>query len=400
MLKEMLILKNITKYFQDKNMFTLRYLDTDKESLFSVSIKDIRQKQMFYLLLITAFFYILGIGVDLLILQGTQLSYAISLHSLITFFLIFSILSLLSNTLNYVAKYIVVISVFIAAVGSLMLTTVGIFYYIVEVYVIMVWVFTLIGFKFLEALIVNILIVILQIALISFYKPLSYETTVVHILILSASFTMGLVGGYIMEFYARANFENELDIIDMQKELQKQANYDYLTNLYNRRYFNETAQSFMKIAKRENKSLSVIMIDIDDFKNINDTYGHTVGDEVIKLLALLLKKHTRDSDITARFGGEEFVILLPSTDTRGAFKIAETLRTIVQSQNLKINSDKYIKFTISSGVSSINNSEDNHISEVLNRADKALYKAKESGKNKTEIDELKISYVSGDPEEN
>ncbi len=365
-------------------MFTLRYLDVNKENLFSASIKEIRQKQMLYLLVITAFFYIMYIGVDLLILQNTQLSYAISLHSLITFFLVSSTLSLLSDKLNYLAKYIVVISVLTASIGCLMLTKIGIFYYIIEVYVIMVWVFTLIGFKFLEALMVNVLIVISHIVFISFYKTLTYEATVIHMFILSASFTMGLVGGYIMEFYARSNFENQLNIVDMQEELKEQANHDYLTNLYNRRYFNEVAQSFIKIAKRENTSMSLIMIDIDDFKNVNDTYGHTIGDEVIKLLASLLKEHTRDSDVSSRFGGEEFVILLPSTNENGAIKTAEVLRTIVESQNIKINADKYIKFTISLGVSSLNN-EDNVISELLNRADEALYSAKENGKNKTEV---------------
>ncbi|MDB2562462.1 GGDEF domain-containing protein [Sulfurimonas sp.] len=381
----MLILKNIAQYFDDKNMFTLKYFDKSKESLFSTSIKEIRQKQMLYLLVITAFFYIVYIGVDYLILQSPQLFYAIFLHSLITFFLSASTLLLLSDKLNHLTKYIVVVSILTAAIGSLMLTKVGIFYYIVEVYVIMVWVFTLIGFKFLEAFIVNVFIISTQIGLISLYEILPYEELIIHIFILFASFTMGLVGGYIMEFYARFNFENELDIEEMQKELRKQANNDYLTNLYNRRYFNEIAQSFMKIAKRENTSMSLIMIDIDDFKNINDTYGHTIGDQVIKLLASLLKSHTRESDIASRFGGEEFVILLPSTSEKGALKIAENLRSVVASQNVKISNDKYIKFTISLGLSSMKNNEDNLISDILNRADKALYEAKENGKNKTEV---------------
>lgn len=364
-------------------MFTLRYFDIDKESLFTASIKEVRQKQMLYLLLITAFFYVLYIGVDFLILPSTQVYYAISLHALITFFLIFSALSLLTEKLNHVAKYVVVTSVLTASIGCLMLTNVGIYYYLIEVYVIIVWVFTLIGFKFLEALILNTLIVASHIALISIYQTLTYEEVVIHFFVVSASFTMGLVGGYIMEFYARSNFENQLDIIEMQEELKDKANHDYLTNLYNRRYFYEIAQNIIKIAKRENKPLSVIMIDIDNFKFINDTYGHTTGDEVIKLMASILKKQTRDSDISSRYGGEEFVILLPSTDIEGATRTAETLRAVVESENVKINADKYIKFTISLGVSSLND-EDKLISEILDRADQSLYYAKKSGKNRVE----------------
>ncbi|WP_024955509.1 GGDEF domain-containing protein [Sulfurospirillum arcachonense] len=365
-------------------MFTLKYFDKNKENLFSLSIKEVRQKQMMYLSNITAFFYILYIGIDFLILPTTQLYYAITLHSLITFFLILSSLSFLSNKLNHLAKYIIILPVLTAATGSFMLTKIGIFYYIDEIYVIVVWVFTLIGFKFLESLIINNVIVISHISLILFFKTLTYEATVVHMFILCASFTMSLVGGYIMEFYARSNFENQLNILDMQEELKKQANHDYLTNLYNRRYFNEIAQNLIKIENRENKPLSIIMIDIDNFKYINDTYGHTIGDDVIKLLAFLLKKHTRDSDITARYGGEEFVILLPSTNQNGAIKIAEHIRTTVENQNISINTDKYINFTISLGVSSLNHKNE-LISEILNRADKALYSAKENGKNKTEV---------------
>ena len=164
------------------------------------------------------------------------------------------------------------------------------------------------------------------------------------------------------------------------KKLEEQANRDYLTNLYNRRFFNNIAQDFLNSAKRGNNPFSVIMLDIDRFKQINDKYGHSTGDEIIKLLALLLNKHTRNSDIVSRFGGDEFALLLPHTDKNGALKIAEQLRTIVENKSLQIDEDT-IQFTISLGVGCVNNDIDSDISHALNRADKSLYIAKNNGRN-------------------
>ncbi|HEY7867258.1 MAG TPA: GGDEF domain-containing protein, partial [Psychromonas sp.] len=110
-----------------------------------------------------------------------------------------------------------------------------------------------------------------------------------------------------------------------QNKLTEQANRDYLTN---RRYFNEIANDFIALSKRDKKPISVIMLDIDNFKQINDEYGHTVGDEVLKSLALILVNSTRDSDIVSRFGGEEFSILLPLTGVQPAFKLAEKFRLL------------------------------------------------------------------------
>ena len=134
----------------------------------------------------------------------------------------------------------------------------------------------------------------------------------------------------------------------------------------------------------EKESFSVIMLDIDKFKNINDTYGHGVGDDVIKILSKILLETTRKSDIVSRFGGEEFALLLPFTDKDSAFIIAEKIRSTVQNKKIIINDGKIIQFTISLGVDLILNTDEN-IELSLNRADSALYIAKESGRNKVII---------------
>ena len=167
-----------------------------------------------------------------------------------------------------------------------------------------------------------------------------------------------------------------------EEALKKLANIDPLTKLYNRRYLFDMAKNIISLAKREQTKVSMLMIDIDKFKKINDTYGHAIGDEVIKDLASFLLKQTRASDIVARIGGEEFVVLLPNTSKDSADKFADTLRAFVEKKEVSINENKSISFTISIGVSELDIENEKQIEEALARADKALYMAKKSGRNR------------------
>jgi diguanylate cyclase (GGDEF)-like protein len=162
------------------------------------------------------------------------------------------------------------------------------------------------------------------------------------------------------------------------------ASKDSLTDLYNRRFFENIAKNTISVAKRQKTNFSSLMIDIDKFKNINDTYGHSTGDEVLKSLAGILKKFTRESDVVARFGGEEFVILLPNTDIAGAKIIADKIRLRVEGNQLQINGAS-INYTISIGVSQFNETIDTLVDTILDRADKALYEAKNAGRNKVVV---------------
>jgi diguanylate cyclase (GGDEF)-like protein len=171
------------------------------------------------------------------------------------------------------------------------------------------------------------------------------------------------------------------ELEDIQKELKTLASTDPMTKLYNRRYFTDISLNFCKISQREKKPLSIIMLDIDKFKNINDTYGHTVGDLVLINLAELLQKSLRKSDIICRHGGEEFVVLLPETDLQGAAVVAEEIRKSVEKAIVQIEKNT-IKFTISLGVSEINFEQEQSIEQALNRADEAMYESKNSGRNR------------------
>ena len=177
-----------------------------------------------------------------------------------------------------------------------------------------------------------------------------------------------------------------------QQQLTQIVNKDSLTNLYNRRYFNDISQTLLNLAKRNRDGLSLLMIDIDKFKTINDTYGHLIGDMVLKELSNILLKITRSSDITIRFGGEEFLILLPHTHLNGAIKIAKKIRDKIKKAEIHIENkiDKIIKFTVSIGVTECYCEDDKKIDTIVHRADEAMYEAKHNGRDKIIIYEKKV----------
>lgn len=165
--------------------------------------------------------------------------------------------------------------------------------------------------------------------------------------------------------------------------LQYEANFDLLTGLLNRRAFDLLAKKSIASAKRYKQPLSAIICDIDFFKKVNDTYGHAAGDQVIKAVANIITNSARHSDVTVRFGGEEFILLLPQTDTEGAFLLAEKIRNTIESTEIKI-AGHNITVTTSFGISQLIDN-DEKVEDIIARGDKALYQSKDEGRNKTTI---------------
>nr|WP_321267869.1 bacteriohemerythrin [uncultured Sulfurimonas sp.] len=179
--------------------------------------------------------------------------------------------------------------------------------------------------------------------------------------------------------------KKELEIQQQQKkntQLEEMAFIDPLTGTINRRKFEELSQKELERSTRYKSDLSFLMLDIDHFKNINDTYGHAVGDEVLKHFASICLNMVRNIDIVARVGGEEFIVMLPETASKGAFIFAERFRKEIFDSTVIIEDDK-INYTVSIGISMLN--DDQSVNTILQRADKALYKAKESGRNRSII---------------
>ena len=172
-------------------------------------------------------------------------------------------------------------------------------------------------------------------------------------------------------------------VCEKMKEFEKLLVRDYLTGLYNRKFFMERLGEELAWAGRYGEPMSFIILDIDHFKKINDTYGHSCGDEVLRQLSKILVITLRAHDVVARYGGEEFVVLLANTGPEEAITVAEKLRVAVQENDFFCEEDRVkLPVTISIGLSSTDGNSDPVPDSLIIRADHALYEAKATGRNK------------------
>jgi two-component system, cell cycle response regulator len=187
-----------------------------------------------------------------------------------------------------------------------------------------------------------------------------------------------------------ARVKVQLKIKTLQDELKKAnkllkrlTNIDHLTNLYNRRYLTEVLESEFLRARRNKEFLSLVMIDIDYFKKVNDTYGHQNGDKVLVAVASLAQQQLRAYDSAARYGGEEFVLLIPEASLEGAVMVAERLRQTVLEHSFPAPMED-LTVTISAGVATYPSPQVDNVDALFRRADEALYLAKQNGRNRVE----------------
>ncbi|BBG65867.1 hypothetical protein NNO_1164 [Hydrogenimonas sp.] len=177
----------------------------------------------------------------------------------------------------------------------------------------------------------------------------------------------------------------EIGYYKMQKERKELLNRtitDSLTRLYNRYYLEDIAPKEMSKAKRHGYPLSLVMLDLDDFKAINDTYGHDIGDAVLKDFARFLYRNLRENDFLFRYGGEEFIILMPFTTDVDSYNVIERIRKLLKKRSgIDSSVDKNIKYTFSAGIVQFNN--ENTVRELIKKSDLLLYKAKREGKNRS-----------------
>ncbi|MBT0569177.1 sensor domain-containing diguanylate cyclase [Curvibacter sp. CHRR-16] len=164
-----------------------------------------------------------------------------------------------------------------------------------------------------------------------------------------------------------------------EREIERLASTDALTQLHNRRSFDTHAQHLISLAKRHNQALSLLILDVDHFKNVNDRYGHLGGDAVLQHIGELLHHSLRDEDVACRWGGEEFAVLLPMVDSHGALELANRLRLLVQDLQIAFQGQA-IRCTISGGVAQCLPHEE--LTQCLARADMALYVSKTQGRNR------------------
>ena len=187
-----------------------------------------------------------------------------------------------------------------------------------------------------------------------------------------------------IRFYShrRQQYEAQNRALELRKDLIQNALVDQLTGVANRRHFFQAAEEEFARFSRYNRPFSLLMLDLDHFKDVNDKFGHPVGDKVLKELSRTILLHKRDSDLFGRLGGEEFALLLPETNLAGATEIAVRLRRSCHS--LAVPGHMAIRVTVSIGVTQAR-SEDTSFDDVLSRVDETLYRAKNNGRDRVEV---------------
>ncbi len=175
------------------------------------------------------------------------------------------------------------------------------------------------------------------------------------------------------------------DLVESQEHLEHLARYDSLTQLAKKHHFYERAEEEMARSRRYGRELSLLMIDIDHFKRVNDTYGHITGDETLARVCERIRAHIREADLAGRLGGEEFAILLPETGSEEAFALAERLRKIIGDAPIETERAE-LGLTVSIGVARLNPVVAD-VAAFIHNADQALYQAKDRGRNRVEMHE-------------
>ena len=180
----------------------------------------------------------------------------------------------------------------------------------------------------------------------------------------------------------------ELEAVN--QELKEKNTLDELSGLYNRRYYDQKILAEFRRSRRNLTPLSLILVDIDHFKNVNDSFGHLVGDKCIVEVASMIKSLLRrSSDVSCRYGGEEFCLILPETDEKGALALAEEICQSLRQQNI-YNNEKIIKLTVSCGVTTYQQEKDVTPEIIFECVDKALYKAKQAGRDQVQVMPINI----------
>jgi diguanylate cyclase (GGDEF)-like protein len=172
-----------------------------------------------------------------------------------------------------------------------------------------------------------------------------------------------------------------LDLHYLESQMRHLASYDVLTDVYTRRLFLESCEHLLSLMQRDKKDFVFAYIDLDDFKQINDVYGHAAGDEVLKAFSVLLRSQVRKSDLVGRMGGEEFGLALPETDRKGAEHLLEEVRLLAKQTTVEVDG-REIGFTISIGFTYTDGSVEKPLDKLIKKADAALYMAKGTGKDR------------------
>lgn len=335
-------------------------------------IESSRVLQVRYISLLTAVLYFIYIQVDTFIIPSESLFFVQGIHLYLIFpMLLFISLLSFSKKHSSMMTYVLIFAPVGAALGNFIILSKleAPTLYLTEIYLIIFWVFTVSGLRLFHACISAIVIFIISIFSISY---LSYEEFLLHMFWVFSATSFGGLGAYLLESSSKKIFANK-------EVLAKLAVTDKLTGLYNRARFDEVLSHELSRSKRFNHPFSIVMIDIDYFKAVNDNFGHQVGDNILIEISRLIKENIRSTDVLVRWGGEEFILMCLETNLAGVKSLLENIRKKIEENSFP----KVGKKTVSMGLTMYEKG-DTDIS-ILKRADKALYNAKANGRNCIEI---------------
>ncbi len=220
-------------------------------------------------------------------------------------------------------------------------------------------------------------------------RPITHMVTVMHDIMNRQDLSLRLdYQGHVTEFKHLSGFINEMlrKLEISHRNLENQATHDHLTKLFNRRKFEDQLSYEIQRAKRYNREFTLVMLDLDNFKQINDTYGHATGDNILKNFADILLENVRISDLVARLGGDEFCILLPETDSSLAKRVSRNIQHYLTTNPIELNGDPYTPSCSIGIVTYPKNGND--AKSLMLIADETMYKAKTSGHNLIAVPEL------------
>ncbi|WP_373001017.1 GGDEF domain-containing protein [Sulfurimonas sp.] len=349
------------------------FKDSQTQERFNEWRRPSRLKQISAISILTASLYLIFAYVTKSFIPADILPLATLVHV----YLVPSILIVIALLAYFKIRYLLmtfllIIAPIVAATGNMLIVSEfeGYTTYQTELYLIIFWVFTVSGLKFIHALLSGLLIYIS--ATISAYLiyPMNTEAFVLHSFWMIAALSFGILSGYLLE-------SSQKTIFLKKEELEKIAITDRLTGLYNRVMFDKVVKDELEKFKRYKRTFGLMILDIDFFKDVNDSYGHLVGDDVLLEFTKIIKRYTRSSDTVIRWGGEEFIIISLEVDKDGLITLAEHIRKKVEEHNFKTVGKK----TVSIGLTL--NKESDDINSILQRTDQALYISKNSGRNST-----------------
>lgn len=321
--------------------------------------------------LLTSFLYVVYAILDHYVAPAESLTMMTTVHLYLIapILLVISLLAFWRTNYNLITIMLMAAPI-LAAMGNLLIINDLQDYktYLTEDYLIIFWIFTISGLKLLHATVSATITFVVLFVVTYFFFSFSTELFVMHFFWLLSSFSFGFLGAFLIEKSSRMIFFNK-------EKLEQLAVTDNLTGLYNRTKLDEVLQHELDRSKRYKLSFGMVLLDIDYFKDVNDDYGHEVGDSVLMELSDILKKYSRTTDILIRWGGEEFVIIYLATNKDEVLRLAENLRSAIDAYQFDVVGSK----TASFGVTTY--SEGDTMSTMLNRSDRALYEAKDDGRN-------------------